>query len=141
MLTIHTDAHGAAVAVDGDRIVAVGTAAEVTAAHPVARVRQWPGRLAPGRTHSGALPDAPSARERVHALLRTGVTAVGGEQPDPEIRSALARAGLATAAGPKTPPDLSARPLSPGARADFAVFDGATCVATVVAGRLVHRRR
>jgi predicted amidohydrolase YtcJ len=154
VLTIHADAHGAAVAVDGDRIVAVGTPAEVTAAHPGARVRQWPGRLTRGRTHRGELPQAPSPRERVHALLRGGVTAVAGEQPDPRIRSALARAGLDRV----TPAELT-----PGGRADFTVFDDATgdactgarartrydaadgacaapCVATVLAGRLVHRR-
>ncbi|MFD6274962.1 hypothetical protein ACFWFI_05225 [Streptomyces sp. NPDC060209] len=37
-----------AVAVDGDRVVALGTYDEVTAAHPAARVRQWPGVLTPG---------------------------------------------------------------------------------------------
>ncbi|MFE9820875.1 hypothetical protein ACFYSH_01655 [Streptomyces sp. NPDC005791] len=39
---------GGAVAVDGDRIVALGPYAAVTAAHPAARVRQWPGVLTPG---------------------------------------------------------------------------------------------
>lgn len=132
MLTIHADAGGAAVAIEGDRIAAVGTQAQLTAAYPGARVRPWPGSLTPGRTHTGALPDAPSPRERVHALLREGVTAVTGEQSDPEIRSALARAGLERG---------GARTLSPGGRADFAVFDGDACVATVLGGRLVHRRR
>ncbi|MEV7237255.1 hypothetical protein AB0N06_25825 [Streptomyces sp. NPDC051020] len=37
-----------AVAVDGDRIVALGPYDEVVAAHPAARVRQWPGVLTPG---------------------------------------------------------------------------------------------
>ncbi|MEU0830821.1 hypothetical protein [Streptomyces sp. NPDC005969] len=37
-----------AVAVDGDRIVALGPHDEVVAAHPAARVRQWPGVLTPG---------------------------------------------------------------------------------------------
>ncbi|MFF3827161.1 hypothetical protein ACFYXN_25265 [Streptomyces griseus] len=37
-----------AVAVDGDRIAALGPYEEVTAAHPAARVRRWPGLLTPG---------------------------------------------------------------------------------------------
>ncbi|MFB7398941.1 hypothetical protein ACFCZR_02065 [Streptomyces rubiginosohelvolus] len=37
-----------AVAVDGDRIAALGPYAEVAAAHPAARVRRWPGLLTPG---------------------------------------------------------------------------------------------
>ncbi|GGP81051.1 imidazolonepropionase-like domain-containing protein [Streptomyces sindenensis] len=37
-----------AVAVDGDRIAALGPYEEVAAAHPAARVRRWPGLLAPG---------------------------------------------------------------------------------------------
>ncbi|MFJ3936750.1 imidazolonepropionase-like domain-containing protein [Streptomyces parvus] len=37
-----------AVAVDGDRIAAIGPYEEVAAAHPAARVRRWPGLIAPG---------------------------------------------------------------------------------------------
>jgi len=37
-----------AVAVDGDRIAALGPYDEVVGAHPAARVRQWPGVLTPG---------------------------------------------------------------------------------------------
>lgn len=37
-----------AVAVDGDRIAAFGPYEEVAAAHPAARIRRWPGLLAPG---------------------------------------------------------------------------------------------
>ncbi|MFD0420489.1 imidazolonepropionase-like domain-containing protein [Streptomyces parvus] len=37
-----------AVAVDGDRIAAIGPYKVVAAAHPAARVRRWPGLLAPG---------------------------------------------------------------------------------------------
>ncbi|WP_432004869.1 imidazolonepropionase-like domain-containing protein [Streptomyces parvus] len=37
-----------AVAVDGDRIAALGPYEEVAAAHPAARVRRWPGLLVPG---------------------------------------------------------------------------------------------
>ncbi|MFJ4962907.1 hypothetical protein EES43_16915 [Streptomyces sp. ADI96-02] len=39
---------GGAVAVDGDRIAAVGPLDEVVAAHPAARIRRWPGVLTPG---------------------------------------------------------------------------------------------
>ncbi|MFJ8749637.1 imidazolonepropionase-like domain-containing protein [Streptomyces sp. NPDC102441] len=58
MLTVHAaplvlpvgaaGVHGGAVAVDGDRIVALGPYDAVTAAHPAARVRRWPGVLTPG---------------------------------------------------------------------------------------------
>ncbi|MFI1797641.1 imidazolonepropionase-like domain-containing protein [Streptomyces sp. NPDC020379] len=65
MLTIHTaglllPGPGAAplpegaVAVEGDRIVAVGAYADVAEAHPLARVRRWPGLLTPGLVHPGA---------------------------------------------------------------------------------------
>ncbi|MGW6719491.1 imidazolonepropionase-like domain-containing protein [Streptomyces sp. NPDC054995] len=37
-----------AVAVDGDRIAALGPYEDVVAAHPTARVRRWPGLLTPG---------------------------------------------------------------------------------------------
>jgi len=39
---------GGAVAVDGDRIVALGPYDRVVDAHPAARVRQWPGVITPG---------------------------------------------------------------------------------------------
>ncbi|MFE2978036.1 hypothetical protein [Streptomyces sp. NPDC059258] len=37
-----------AVAVDGDRIAALGPHEDVVAAHPAARIRRWPGLLTPG---------------------------------------------------------------------------------------------
>ncbi|MFD3645909.1 hypothetical protein ACFWUT_03750 [Streptomyces cyaneofuscatus] len=37
-----------AVAVEGDRIAAIGPYEDVVAAHPAARVRRWPGLLTPG---------------------------------------------------------------------------------------------
>ncbi|GAB2619715.1 hypothetical protein GCM10027168_59830 [Streptomyces capparidis] len=146
MLTIHAadqvrtadgPAAGGAVLVDGDRITAVGPVDELAGAHPRARVRRWPGVLVPGLVHTGPLPAAPTPRERVHALLRAGRTAVLAScvASDEELRSAVARAGLTVlpAPGPRT--------LAAGARADFAVLDaGDACVATVLAGRLVHRR-
>ncbi|MBC3842836.1 hypothetical protein GXW82_29615 [Streptacidiphilus sp. 4-A2] len=133
MLTIHATP-GLAVAVDGERVLAVGPAEELAAAYPQARVRRWAGTLGPGRLHQGPLPDAPSARERVHALLRAGATAAHpAHLADPELRAAAHRVGLA---GLDRPPVLAV-----GARADLAVFaaDGG-CLATVLAGRLVHRR-
>ncbi|WP_042396304.1 imidazolonepropionase-like domain-containing protein [Streptacidiphilus carbonis] len=134
MLTLHTGSDGTAVAVDGERIAAVGPAAELESAYPRARVRRWDGVVAPGALHQGALPDAPSARERVYALLRSGATAA---QPaaftDPELRAAAHRNGLAV--------DGRTPVLAVGSRADLAVRapDG-SCLATVLGGRLVHRR-
>ncbi|MEY9486965.1 hypothetical protein RKD26_002759 [Streptomyces calvus] len=147
MLTIHAadrlrldDARlldGGAVAVEGDRIAAVGTLAEVRERFPAARVRQWPGVLGPGRVHEGPLPDAPSPRERVHAVLKTGAVAVLTQHAGtPELRSAAARNDVLVL-------DRS-RPAAVvvAGRADLAVFDDdGACLATVCAGRLVHRRR
>ncbi|MFC1419983.1 imidazolonepropionase-like domain-containing protein [Streptacidiphilus cavernicola] len=133
MLTLHIGADQG-VLVDGELVAAVGPAAELEAAYPAVRVRRWRGTLGPGRLHRGPLPDAPSARERVHALLRTGATAACPEHlADPELRTAASRNGLAVADRDPV--------LAVGGRADLAVFaeDGA-CLATVLGGRLVHRR-
>ncbi|GAA0341982.1 amidohydrolase family protein [Streptomyces blastmyceticus] len=59
---------GGAVAVEGDRIAAVGAYDDVAAAHPLARTRCWPGVLTPGlvNTHAAALLEAayhPDPRE------------------------------------------------------------------------------
>ncbi|WP_431944629.1 imidazolonepropionase-like domain-containing protein [Actinacidiphila sp. bgisy167] len=133
MVTIHSGADGTAVLVDGGILAAVGPFEELRAAHPGARVRTWPGVLRPGLTHEGELPPAPTPRERVHALLLRGVTAVAGAPADPALRSTLDRYGLL--------PARRAPALEPGARADFAVFEEqGRCLATVVAGRLLHRR-
>ncbi|MDX2850665.1 hypothetical protein PV342_19815 [Streptomyces sp. PA03-3a] len=133
MLTIHSGTDGTALVADGGLLAAVGPLDAVRAAHPGARVRDWPGALRPGLTHEGELPPAPTPRERVHALLRRGVTAVATAPADPALRSALDRSGLL--------PARQAPTLEPGARADFAVFDEhGACLATVVAGRLLHRR-
>ncbi|MFI8131319.1 imidazolonepropionase-like domain-containing protein [Streptomyces diastaticus] len=118
-------------------------------------------RLAPDRTRW-----AGSARRGVQRLLRHGVTRVAGTFTDPAVRSALARAGVTVvspraALGEGVPSfdpfagghdALSGVPLVPGVRADLAAFDvpdaaalrdggAAACVATVLAGRLVHRAR
>ncbi|MFJ8000121.1 imidazolonepropionase-like domain-containing protein [Streptomyces sp. NPDC096310] len=127
-----------AVVVGRDRIVAVGTYEELRVRFPAARVRKWAGALGPGRVHEGPLPDAPSPRERIHAVLKRGAVAVldAYVAQDPALRAAAARVGVLVlpAAG---------RPAitGPGARADLAVFDAdGRCLATVCAGRLVHRR-
>jgi cytosine/adenosine deaminase-related metal-dependent hydrolase len=116
-----------AVAVDGDRIVAVGRRAELTAAHPGARVRAWPGVLSPGLVNAHAhlqysdfadlagsgLPFVPwirtltgrrsqyteamwqaSTRRGLHAMLRTGTTAVADVVTDPCVLAPTARSGL-----------------------------------------------
>ncbi|MDX3237639.1 hypothetical protein PV392_18550 [Streptomyces sp. ME03-5709C] len=133
MLTIHSGSDGTALVVDGGLLAGVGPLGVLRAAHPGARVRSWPGVLRPGLTHEGELPTAPTPRERVHALLLRGVTAVATAPAEPALRSALDRSGLL--------PARRAALLEPGARADFAVFDEqGRCLATVVAGRLLHRR-
>ncbi|MGV9632449.1 imidazolonepropionase-like domain-containing protein, partial [Streptomyces sp. NPDC003487] len=48
MLTIHADSRGRALVVQGEWITAAGPLEEVRAAHPRARVREWPGILSPG---------------------------------------------------------------------------------------------
>ncbi|MBB5829775.1 imidazolonepropionase-like domain-containing protein [Micromonospora carbonacea] len=125
-----------AVLVTGDRIEAVASAGELTAAYPGARVRRWAGVLGPALVHDGPLPPAPTPRERVHALFRLGAAAALADQvTDPGVRAAAARNGVALLASAR-PPELAA-----GGRADLAVFaDDGSCLATVVAGRLVHRR-
>ncbi|WP_329017004.1 hypothetical protein OG271_11735 [Micromonospora rifamycinica] len=127
---------GWAVLVDGDRIEALGPVEELTQAYPMVRVRRWPGTLGPALVHDGPLPSAPSPRERVHALLRAGVGAVlAAHLTDPAVRAAVTRNDVAVldAARPSA--------LAAGGRADLAVFaDDGRCLATIVAGRLVHRR-
>lgn len=48
MLTIHADSRGRALAVKGAWIGGAGQLEDLVAAHPGARVRQWPGILTPG---------------------------------------------------------------------------------------------
>ncbi|WP_433265489.1 imidazolonepropionase-like domain-containing protein [Micromonospora vinacea] len=147
MLTLHTAAllrrdrdgepvPGHAVLVSGDRIEAVGPLTELTSEYAGARVRRWPGTLGPGLLHIRPLPPAPTPRERVHALLRTGVTAVLAEHlADPALRAAAERSDLLVL------PTAVAATLRPDGRADLAVHDvDGTCLVTVVAGRIVHRR-
>ncbi|MEH0404653.1 hypothetical protein FKO01_47930 [Mesorhizobium sp. B2-3-3] len=110
---------------------------------------------------------AGSVRRGLQRMLRHGTTHVAGGFADPAVRTAVGRAGLTVvppAGAPADEPDLdpfrrgrdlagSAHgPLTVGARADLAVFDvpdeaalcaagATTCVATVLGGRLVYRRR
>lgn len=132
--------HDGAVLVDGGRIGAVGPLDELRAAHPQARVRQWPGTLGPALVHDGPVPGAPTPRERIHALLRLGATAVLAEHvADPGLRAAAERNEIAVLDDRPRPP---APALAEDGRADLAVFDAdGACLATVLAGRLVHRRR
>ncbi len=48
MLTIHADSRGHALVVQGAWIADAGRLADLVAAHPRARVREWPGILTPG---------------------------------------------------------------------------------------------
>ncbi|MEV7779708.1 hypothetical protein [Kitasatospora sp. NPDC088351] len=100
-----------------------------------------------------------SARRGLQRMLGFGVTAVAGPFERAAVRTAVARSGLTAlpgegAEGPLDPlavlPLAAAvhGPLGAGGRADFAVFapGGAGplpggCLATVLAGRLVYRRR
>ncbi|MFF1558924.1 hypothetical protein [Streptomyces sp. NPDC058279] len=107
-----------------------------------------------------------SARRATQKLLARGVVAVAGRLTVPAVRTAVVRSGL-TVLGPLpygAPPSLDPLAgltaaedafhglLEAGAPARFAVFaaadardlleQGATgCVATVIGGRLLHRRR
>lgn len=128
---------GGAVVVGRDRIDAVGPFEELRERFPGARVRSWPGTLGPARIHEGPLPDAPSPRERIHAVLKLGAVAVLEQYVDsPELRAAAARNDVVVLERTRPPAIVRA------GRADLAVFDGTgACIATVCAGRLVHRRR
>ncbi|MFJ8791084.1 imidazolonepropionase-like domain-containing protein [Streptomyces sp. NPDC102462] len=132
-----TPVENGAVVVGNDRIGAVGTFEDLRERYPGARVRRWPGALGPARVHEGPLPDAPSPRERVHAVLKLGAVAVLAEHVDsPELRAAAERNDVVVlpAPGPTA--------VRPTGRADLAVLDDSgACIATVCAGRLVHRRR
>ncbi|MFF9274950.1 imidazolonepropionase-like domain-containing protein [Streptomyces griseosporeus] len=108
-----------------------------------------------------------SARRGAQRMLAHGTVAVAGDLWRPAVVNAVVRAGLTVEErfdeppGPPTLDPLAGRrlgdvirlPLPPrGADATFAVFDApdvaslaergaASCVATVIGGRLVYRRR
>ncbi|MGW0708664.1 imidazolonepropionase-like domain-containing protein [Streptomyces sp. NPDC002643] len=125
-----------AVAVEGSRVRAVGPLTELQDRFPAARVRHWPGTLGPAHIHEGPLPPAPTPRERIHAVLKSGAVGVLEEHAGTaELRAAAERNDVVVL--------VSARPteIAEAGRADLAVFDESdVCIATVCAGRLVHRR-
>ncbi|MFE1366859.1 hypothetical protein ACFW84_21825 [Streptomyces anulatus] len=112
---------------------------------------------------------AGSVRRGLQRMLRHGTTHLAGllDAEDPALRTAVSRSGLVRvppSPARSGPPDLdpfatggdlartAGAPLTVGGRADLAAFDvpdeaalragGArACVATVLAGRLVHRAR
>ncbi|MEV6433660.1 imidazolonepropionase-like domain-containing protein [Streptomyces anulatus] len=112
---------------------------------------------------------AGSVRRGLQRMLRHGTTHLAGplDAEDPALRTAVSRSGLALlppSPARSGPPDLdpfaaggdlartAGAPLTVGGRADLAVFDvpdesalygggPRPCVATVLAGRLVHRSR
>ncbi|MDH6549474.1 hypothetical protein M2164_003702 [Streptomyces sp. SAI-208] len=162
---------GGAVLVEGRRIAAVEPYEDLVAAHPTARVRRWPGRITPGllnphgpellersyhpdpREELGAEPltgealsalamtDArwgASARRGVQRLLAQGTVAVIGPLQRPTVIDAVHRSGLTIQDGST---EAAPPPLLPDAEATFAIFSGTECVATVIRGRLLHRRR
>ncbi|MEX2972783.1 hypothetical protein [Streptomyces sp. C184] len=136
-----------------------------------ARVREWDGVLTPGRAEpdgaalleavyhpdlreAGELGSEPiggaalaaldmtearwgaSARRGLQRLLALGTTALTGPFTRPAVRTAVQRSGLAEV------PDGRPRALTVGGAADFAIFaEDGSCLATVLGGRLVHRRR
>ncbi|MET8410775.1 hypothetical protein ABZV34_22210 [Streptomyces sp. NPDC005195] len=126
-----------AVAVRGDRVVGAGSLGELLERFPGARLRRWPGVLGPALVHEGPLPQAPSPRERLHAVLKSGSTAVLERYAGtPDLRAAAVRNDVAVL------PRTRETAIVDTGRADLAVFDtDGACVATVCAGRLVHRRR
>lgn len=112
---------------------------------------------------------AGSVRRGLQQMLRHGTTHLTGPFRDPAVRTAVSRSGLVEVPPAAGVPDSEVRDLDPlaggrdlpgsvhtplvtGARADFAVFDvpdetalvavgAASCVVTVLAGRLVYRQR
>lgn len=78
-----------------------------------------------------------SARRGVRALLADGVTSVVGPFAHSATVVAVRRAGLLVREAPPLSPALAV-----GERADFVVrASGGRCLATALAGRLVHRAR
>ncbi|MGK4582569.1 amidohydrolase family protein [Kitasatospora sp. HPMI-4] len=104
-----------------------------------------------------------SARRGLQRMLAYGTTAVAGPFELPVVRTAVARSGLVALDGDGAEGGLDPlagtglaqavhRPLAVGGRADFAVFDVSSvaelesagagrCLATVLGGRLLYRRR
>ncbi|MFF9913936.1 hypothetical protein [Streptomyces sp. NPDC013457] len=192
---------GGAVVVRGAEIAAVGPYEEVSAAHPQARVRRWPGVLTrallnpfgpellerayhPDPREADELGTEPvtgealtalamdearwgaSARRGLQRMLAHGTVAVAGAYERPAVQEAVRRSGLIQAGRAPAPPEgvpaldpyatgipvAHLHQLAAGNHARFAVFAVAdesellargarACVATVLDGRLVFRRR
>lgn len=103
MLTIHVAeaTPGAAVLADGARIAAVGPYEELTAAHPQARVRRWPGILTPGLLNpygpellEQAYHPDPREADRLGTAPLTGERAQALFRADASLRGASARRGV-----------------------------------------------
>ncbi|MFD3332851.1 hypothetical protein ACFWV1_09390 [Streptomyces sp. NPDC058700] len=103
MLTLHVAeaTPGTAVLVDGALVAAVGPYEELAAAHPEARVREWPGILTPGLLN----PFAPELLEGMYhpdprEAAGFGTEPITGERAqrifraDPSRRGASARRGV-----------------------------------------------
>ncbi|MCQ4214369.1 MULTISPECIES: imidazolonepropionase-like domain-containing protein [Streptomyces] len=102
MLTLHaTAADGSAVLVEGERVKALGPYEELAAAHPQARVRNWPGILTPGLLN----PYGPEILEGTYhpdprEADQYGTAPIGGERAreifraDPSRLGASARRGV-----------------------------------------------
>ncbi|MQY13418.1 hypothetical protein SRB5_35660 [Streptomyces sp. RB5] len=161
---------GQAVLVEGRLIAALGPYEELAAAHPEARVRRWPGQLAPGicehdvqelLEHSyfpdpreaGELGTEPLTGDALDALgmdeARWGASARRGLQRlmargIVEVCGEFTRPAVRDAvqrSGMYSPPGHGRRYLEPGGEARFAVWDGDGCVVAVVGGTIVFRRR
>ncbi|MFD7435849.1 hypothetical protein [Streptomyces sp. NPDC059861] len=200
MLTLHADSRGRALAVRGEWVLAAGPLEELTRAHPLARVRRWPGILTSGlvNMHGPELleqayhPDpreadelgtepvtgdalaalgmdearwGASARRGVQRMLARGTVVVAGTFGNRAVVAAVRRSGIGVMGRlgvpdgvPSLDPFGSGPPVDfppareSGSAARFAVFDvrdeaelaergGGSCVATVVAGRIVFRRK
>ncbi|MFI6108292.1 imidazolonepropionase-like domain-containing protein [Streptomyces sp. NPDC051310] len=103
MLTIHVAeaTPGSAVLADGARIAAVGPYEELTAAHPQARVRRWPGILTPGLLNpygpellEQAYHPDPREADRLGTAPLTGERAQALFRADASLRGASARRGV-----------------------------------------------
>ncbi|MEU5160662.1 hypothetical protein AB0G74_13780 [Streptomyces sp. NPDC020875] len=104
--------------------------------------------LAHGVTVLAGTPVRPSVAD---AIARTGLTVLptvavpgGGAVPEPGAvpgYGAPEESYAAVLDDPRTAGTRAVGTRAVGVRADFAVFEAGECVATVLAGRLVHRRR
>ncbi|MFI9616039.1 hypothetical protein ACIHCM_30900 [Streptomyces sp. NPDC052023] len=200
MLTIHADSRGRALAVRDEWVLASGPLEELTGAHPLARVRRWPGILTSGLVNphgpelleqayhpdpreAGELGTEPltggalnalaidetrwgaSARRGVQRMLARGTVVVAGTFSNRAVVAAVRRSGIGVTGRlgvpggvPSLDPFGSGLPVDfppareSGSAARFAVFDvrdeaelaergGGSCVVTVVAGRIVFRRK